>query len=157
MEKLSAHGVGATTSWSALAAACPFDDVAEFGADFSGDGSEVGVVDQREHPVGVDRGDVGLALGLVDDDVAGEQRAEFGFLAEGAVCEWRVAGAEDQVRLLLDAEFLAQRCLDVDFAEDAEPFGFQLVLDALDSFCERRFGAGAEGVAGREHLHSSSR
>jgi hypothetical protein len=73
------------------------------------------------------------------------------------VCEWRVAGAEDQVRLLFDAEFLAQGRLHVDFAEYAEAFGLQLLSDALNSLFEGRFGGCGEGVGGCEHSHSSSR
>jgi hypothetical protein len=51
-------------------AAGPLDDVGELAPDFCGDGSEFGVVDEGEHPVGVDGGDVRLAVGPVDHDVA---------------------------------------------------------------------------------------
>jgi hypothetical protein len=43
-----------------LVAPRPLDDAFEFGPNLSGDGSEVGVLDEREHSFGVDRGDVGL-------------------------------------------------------------------------------------------------
>jgi peroxiredoxin family protein len=59
----------------------------------------------------IDRGNPGLAVPLVDDHVAGQQHAELGFGLQRLVGEWWVAGAEDQVRLSLDTEFLAQRRL----------------------------------------------
>ena len=68
-----------------LAGAGALDDGGELGANLSGDRGEFGVLDQREHPFGVDCGDVRLAAGAVDDDVAGEQRAELGLRAQGAV------------------------------------------------------------------------
>jgi hypothetical protein len=47
------------------------DDDGEFAADLGGDRGELGVVDDREHALGVDRRDVRFAVVLVDDDVAG--------------------------------------------------------------------------------------
>ena len=46
----------------------------------------------REHPLGVDRRDVRLAVPLVDDDVAGQKRAELRLDGERLVGERRVAG-----------------------------------------------------------------
>ena len=67
-----------------------------------------------------------VAVALVDDDVAGEQHAEVGFGLECLVCERRVAGAEDHVRLDVDSELLFQGRLHVDLAQDAEALALQL-------------------------------
>jgi hypothetical protein len=65
---------------------------------------------------------------------------ECGLCRERPVRERWVAGAENQVRLDLGAEFLA------------------LGADALDSVGERRGGGGCQRVAGRGgYSHSSSR
>jgi hypothetical protein len=100
---------------------------------------------------------VRVAVALVDDDVAGQEHAELGFGRECLVRERRVAGAEDRVRLPLDAELLFQRRLHVDLAEDAEALVLQLLADALDCLVERERRRLAECVAGCEHWHSSSR
>ena len=80
----------------------------------------------------------------VDDDVAGEQHAEVGLGLERLVGERRVAGAEDQVRLALDSELLAQRRLYVDLAEHTEPFRLQLCSHSLDGVAK---GAASSGSA----------
>jgi hypothetical protein len=56
------------------------------------------------------------------------------------VGERRVAGAEDHVRLLLDAKLLAQRRLYVDLAEHAEALRLQFLADAFDSVVKWTFG-----------------
>ena len=73
------------------------------------------------------------------------------------MCKGRVAGAEDQVRLPLDAQLLAQRCLHVDLAQHAEALAPELLADALDRALEGGLGDGGQCVAGCEHSHSSSR
>jgi hypothetical protein len=111
------------------------DDGGEPLPHFAGDRGELGVVGDGEHSLGVDGGDVGVAVATVDGDVAGEQGAELGFGLEGLVGERRVARAEDEVGLAVDAELLFHGGLDVDLAEDAESFGLELGADASAASC----------------------
>jgi hypothetical protein len=68
-------------------------DGGELGAYLSSDRGEFRVLDEREHRLGVDRGDVRLAVGAVDDDVAGKQRAELGS-ALRARARWASGGLQ---------------------------------------------------------------
>ena len=120
-------------------------------------GASSSLSDDREHALGVDRGHVRRAVTSVDDDVAGQQRAEIGLRLERPVGERWVAGAEDQVGLAVDAELLLQRGLDVDLAEDSESLRLELLAYAFGRFGEPELGGGAQRVAGCKHSHSSSR
>jgi hypothetical protein len=80
---------------------------------------------------------VRVAVALVDDYIAGQEHAKLGLGLECLVGERRVAGAEDRVRLSVDAELLFQRRLHVDLAEDAEALLLQLLADAYDCLVER--------------------
>jgi len=102
---------------------CARDDCAEPALHVGGDRRQLLVVDDREHPFGVDGRDLRLTVAPVDDDVAGQEHAEVRFGLERLVCERRVARAEDRVRVPVDAELLFQRRLHVDLAEDAEALG----------------------------------
>src|SRR6187551_189073 len=133
----SAPRAGATASGRVLAVCRPLDDCGELRADLRGNIREPVVADDREHPLGVDRRDLGLAVALVHHDVAGQERAELRFGRQRLVGEARVAGAEDGVGLALDAELLAQGRLDVDLTQDAEAFLLQLGADPLDGVGER--------------------
>jgi uncharacterized membrane protein YfcA len=133
------------------------DDGAQALFHSGGDGRKLIVADDREHPLRVDRGDPGLAVPLVDDHVAGQQNAELGFGLQRPVGEWWVAGAEDQVRLAVDAEFLPQRRLHVDLAQHAESRRRELGSDALDGLSKREQRRAAQCVTSGEHPHSSSR
>jgi hypothetical protein len=115
------------------------------------------IADDREHPLGVDRRDACLARAHIDDDVAGQKRAELRFGRECLVRERRIAGTEDRVRLSLDAELLLQRRLHVDLAEDAEARRLQFASHTLDSLGKRQRRRFAQRVAGCKHWHSSSR
>ena len=64
-------------------------------------------------------------VGLVDDDVAGQQQPQIGLDLERRVGELRVAGSEDHVRPAVDAELLLHRLLDVDLGDDAEALGLE--------------------------------
>jgi hypothetical protein len=90
------------------------DDGCEAAAHLGGGRPELVVVDDREHLLGVDRGDVSLTLLRVDDHVARQQNAELRLGFQCCVCEGWVAGAEDQVRLAVDSELGFERGLDVD-------------------------------------------
>jgi hypothetical protein len=74
---------------------------------------------------------------------------------ECAVGERWVAGAEDQVRLGVDAELLLQRRLDVDLARDAESLSTQFGAHPLDRLGKRGRRDARQGVAGSKHGRSS--
>ena len=114
------------------------------------------VADDREHLLGVDCGDVGLTLLLVDDDVAREQDAELGFGLQRGVCERRVAGAEDEVGLAVDAEFPLERRLDVDLAQHAEALVREFLAHPGHGLGEAELGRCAQRVAGVNLGHASS-
>ena len=81
-------------------------------------------------------GHVCRALVSAHHHVAGQQDAEIRLDLEPTVRELRVASAEDQIRLQLLTELVAQRGLHVDLREDAEAFLLELGLDTLDRFAE---------------------
>jgi hypothetical protein len=67
----------------------------------------------------------GQAGPLVDDDVAGQQRTEVPLGLQRPVRVRRVARTEDEVRLRLLAQLLAERRLDVDLGQHAEALDSQ--------------------------------
>jgi hypothetical protein len=136
---------------------CPLDHGCEPGLDLGGHRRQLVVLDDREHPLRVDRRDVGLPASLVDDDVAGKERPQVGLGLERAVGERWVAGPEDHVRLDLDAELLPHRGGDVDLAQDAESLVLQLRAHPLDRVGDGEARRRTQCVAGCRHSHSSSR
>ena len=96
------------------------DDSGEPPANLASRGGELIVVDDREHPLRVDRGDARPTVLLVDDYVARQEHAKLGFGFERSVRQRRVARPEDQVGLALYAELLLERGLHVDLAQDPD-------------------------------------
>ena len=87
--------------------------------------------------LGVHAADKQPASGLVTSDrVAGQLRAEDGLGRQRAMRESRVAGAEDAVGPLLDAELGLHGGLHVDLGQDAEALGLQGLGDARNAAAE---------------------
>ena len=123
-----------------------------------GDGGEFGrlrtaVAGHGQQLGRVDGLDEGVAAGLADGDVAGQQQPDLGVGRQGLVGEARVAGAEDGVVLDVLAEFGLEGGADVDGGQDAEALGGQRRGDDVD-----RLGLGeveGDGVCGDSGLLGS--
>lgn len=99
------------------------DDFLQLRPDLQPDRLEGRVPDRSHGGQGVDGRDLDPAVGrLLDDDAAGQHRADLVLGLERLLGVRGVAGAEDAVFPEVDSELLVEGLPDVDIGQDAEPF-----------------------------------
>jgi hypothetical protein len=84
--------------------------------------AKLSVGDRLHGGCGVDRRHLHVATAILDDDVAGQHRADPVFEIQRLARERGIAGPEDRVGAELGADLLLKRSLDIDLADDSEPF-----------------------------------
>jgi hypothetical protein len=99
--------------------------------------SEAGIVNCLHGGDWIDGGNLNAAaLILLHDDVAGQHGPDLVLKLQSAICELRVASAENPIGAKILAELRLERGSDVDIREDAETLALQRVDHARNCLIE---------------------
>src|SRR5579859_277236 len=123
---------------------------------FLGDGAHPVIAHDTQHGFGIGNVNPAARARRSHDDVAGKQQANLRIFGERLMRERRITGAENNVRLHLDAELLMQRALDIYLRQYAEALVFQCVPDLCNRLFVRHVQARAKAIR-TSHTCSSSR